>query len=831
MFQNINNVNSNEEVINEYIQNNKKERTREILQSIFSKQNLILYIISFMISTVSLSSDIAPFGIAILASCLSNMVPIGIIYVLTCLGTLIGLGTDQFLLYVLTSLIFIGISIVKKPGFDDNGRVKLTTRLAAACIAVQIGKIFSNEFLVYDLLQGIMYTISACLFYKIFSSSIDVIKYLNIKKAFSVEEIIGASLLIAIAITAFKDITIFSYSLKNILSILVVLILGWQNGVLIGATSGITIGVVVGIIGQGDVVQIAAYAISGMIAGLLNKLGRPGVIAGFLIGNGILSYVSTGNSVSILMVQEILIASIGLLAVPKKMRINIENMTKETKYLPRVPEKRLEESKETVYRLNNVSEAISEIAKSYKDVEEELKENDEINLAENREKFIEELDNAIKHLENNMLYEDLVEDTDNILEDIFLYMITKENIDKKALSEILENHNDYIIGLEQEDFDGNINQDIEDIVRAINEAYRISKINFIWKKKIDENKKTMGSQLDGISKTISSIANDMAKEKETNKIDKTEEIKKSLEDSGINVISLEVKEQSNKRKEIDIKTKLCNASRLEECNSEKIQKILSKIYNEEIVLQKNKCPLSENIIIDENDYCYFKFVSKDKFRMRIGISKMTKTGSSISGDSSIKSRLEDGKHLVAISDGMGSGPEAKKSSKLAIQMLKKLLISGFDKQTSIELINSSMCLNTSEDTYATLDIAILDLYKGNIEFIKNGAPPTYIKNKKNVTLIKSTSLPAGIINDIDLTVYDKDIENGDILIMCSDGIIDSKEQYDNKELWLKFLLEDMETKDPQKMSEIILNEAINNGNGQAKDDMTVVVIKLDSQKA
>ena len=95
------------------------------------------------------------------------------------------------------------------------------------------------------------------------------------------------------------------------------------------------------------------------------------LILSILIGNGILSYVSTGNSVSIIMVQEILIASIGLLAVPKKMRINIENMTKETKYLPRVPEKRLEESKETVYRLNNVSEAISEIAKSYKDVGEE----------------------------------------------------------------------------------------------------------------------------------------------------------------------------------------------------------------------------------------------------------------------------------------------------------------------------------------------------------------------------------------------------------------------------------------------------------------------------
>ena len=241
-----------------------------------------------MISTVSLGTQIAPFGIAILSSCLSNMIQVGIIYILTCLGTLIGLGTDQFLLYILTSLIFLGISIVKKPGYDDNGRAKLTGRLAMACLAVQLGKVFSNQFLVYDLLQGIMYTISACIFYRIFSSSVNVIKYLKIKKAFSVEEVISASLIIAIAVTGFKDITIFSYSLKNILSILVVLVLGWQNGVLIGATSGITIGVVVGIIGQGDIIQIAAYATSGMIAGLLNKLGKPGVIAGFLIGNGVI---------------------------------------------------------------------------------------------------------------------------------------------------------------------------------------------------------------------------------------------------------------------------------------------------------------------------------------------------------------------------------------------------------------------------------------------------------------------------------------------------------------------------------------------------------------
>ncbi len=822
MFQNIN---SDAEEIIEDVQSNEKKN--KILQNAFSKQNIILYIISFMISTVGISTDIAPFAISVLASCLSNSIPIGIVYVLTCIGTLIGLGTDQFLLYILTSLVFVGIVMIKRPDYDENGRVKLTVRLAIACLVVKLGGLLFNEFLVYDLLQGIMYTISACVFYKIFTGSINVIKDFKIKQAFSVEEVIGASLIIAIAVAGFKDITIFNYSVKNILSILIVLILGWQNGVLIGATSGITIGVVLGIIGQGDIMQVAAYAISGMIAGLLNRLGKPGVIAGFLIGNGVLSYVATGNAISIIMIQEILIASIGLLAVPKKVKINIEDMFDKTKYLPKAPEKRIEQNEETIYKLNNVSEAISEIAKSYKEVAATVLEEDEINLEENKEKFIDEFKNSIVDMENNILYEDLIDDTSSILEDIFIYMISKEIIDRKGLLEILENHNNYILGLEDDNIGKQINEDIDNIIKAINNAYRISKINFIWKKKIDENKRTMGDQLDGISKTISSIANNIAKKEPENK---EKEIEKLLEQKGINVISVKVNEESNRRKEIEVQTKICDTDKIEECNSEKIQKVLSKLYNEEIVLEKNTCPLSNNIIIDEKDYCYFKFVSKDTYSIKIGIAKATKNDSKISGDSSIRVKLDDGKHLIAISDGMGSGPEAKKNSKLAVQMLKKLLISGFDKQTSIELINSSMCLNTSEDSYATLDIAILDLYKGNIEFIKNGAAPTYIKNKKNVNLIKSESLPTGIINDIDLTVYDKDIENNDILVMCSDGIIESNKEYDNKELWLKFLLEDMETEDPQKMSEIILNEAVDNNYGMPKDDMTVIVLKFEKQK-
>ena len=62
--------------------------------------------------------------------------------------------------------------------------------------------------------------------------------------------------------------------------------------------------------------------------------------------------------------------------------------------------------------------------------------------------------------------------------------------------------------------------------------------------------------------------------------------------------------------------------------------------------------------------------------------------------------------------------------------------------------------------------------------------------------------------------------------MVSDGILDSNIEYKNKELWLKYLLEDMEIKNPQKIADIILNEAIDNNFGNVKDDMSVIVWKV-----
>ena len=764
-------------VLNDYEQENyyeideEKSQIKNIIKKLFGKQNLIIYIISFMISTIGFGNGINPFAIAIFAAVCSNDIPIGVVYILSLIGTGIGFGKEGLLTYFLTSVVFmllISMFKVKVDEITDNK--KFTKHICFAAAITKIASLFFGKILIYDILMTAIFVMSVGIFYKIFEAAIRVIKDFGIKKAFSIEEILSCSLLFAIAVAGFKDITIFAYSLKNILSILIVLILGWQNGVLVGGTSGITIGLVLGLIGGGDVVQIASYAISGMIAGLLNKLGKIGVIVGFILGNAILTYVANGDTNSIIRFQEILIAAIGLLAVPKKIKINVEDLFEKDKYLPVTEDNKLQENEDTIYKLNNVTEVIKEVAQGYKEVAATVVEKENINNI-CYEQFENELYKNMEDFEDNILYDYL--NDENIIKRIYEEIDKKEYINKTDLINILEEFNNYIITPEDETTKSKVNEDIEKILRAISLAYRVSKINSVYDKKIRQSKENMGNQLEGISKAISSIVDNLSQDiKDEEHKNQEEKIAELLNKKDIDVNNIKINKRKDGKTEIDLYTEVCESNKIEECKCERIEKILNKQLDEKISLCNEACNK-----INGEKICKLKYVSADKYSIQIGIAKTTKHDSIISGDSNLNVKLEDGKRLIAISDGMGSGPKARQSSNIAIRLLKRLLLSGFDKETSVDLINSSICLNSKDETYATLDIAIVDLFKGNIEFIKNGACPTYVKNKKNVDIVKTISLPTGILENIELDVFDRDIEDGDILVMCSDGIIESNTEY------------------------------------------------------
>lgn len=556
-------------------------------------------------------------------------------------------------------------------------------------------------------------------------------------------------------------------------------------------------------------IMIAAYAISGMLAGIFNRFGKIGVVVGFALGNVLLAYVSNGYTVELIHFKEILVAFIGLLAVPNNFPIHLEEFMGKSKLLPVAPNRALNKSREMAENLNHVSEAIQEMATTYRNIEPvTFDANTQKN--ENKQIFLTELFNNLEPYKDNMLYEDITDVNGKIINNIFEYLLDKQEIDRQGLLEIFAKCNSYIVGWEDEEISPYLEETILQMVRIINLSYKVAKSNFIWKKRVEENQKNMGNQLKGVSKAIQKMAQEIEDDiqNQTQYEKQEEQILELLKQKEIEAEGISVKKEGRYIVEIYLKEIL-------ESNEIKIiEKIMSQVLEEKI-------EFFEEASVGKK----LSFLSEDKYMMTIGMADSTKSQSELSGDCILNIRLKDGKYLVALSDGMGTGKEARQSSSQSLKILESLLLSGFDKNISLDLINTSI-LNQNSEIFATLDIAIIDLYQGNIEFIKSGACPTYIKNNRKVQIIKANSLPTGMLENTHMQIFDKDIEPGDIILMCSDGILDANIEYKNKELWLKYMLEDMETTNTKKIADIILNEAIDNNFGNIKDDMTVVVCKF-----
>jgi stage II sporulation protein E len=245
-----------------------------------------------------------------------------------------------------------------------------------------------------------------------------------------------------------------------------------------------------------------------------------------------------------------------------------------------------------------------------------------------------------------------------------------------------------------------------------------------------------------------------------------------------------------------------------------ISKQLKEVSN---ALNKMKNEMRETVVTVEKEDA--------KYSLEIGIAKKKKNNSIISGDSTTVIKLKDGKVLVGLSDGMGSGEIAARNSKKVMLTLEKFLNTGFDKETAVKLLNSYLLIGKEEENFATLDVAIFDQNTCEVDFVKVSACPTLVKGNNKIKEITSMSLPIGIINDIDIDLKSEKLSKGDFFVMTTDGVTDVSSKLPD-ERGISYLLKEIKTEDSQRLADIILQEMLDATYGIARDDMTVMVVKV-----
>ncbi len=616
MFQNIADVDFQEES-EELANNNIKYR----LKQIFKIQNVIIYVLTLLMSTLSVKNEIMPFGLAMLGACVGESVPIIGVFIMAIIGTSIKAGVSGVLTFLSTTVIyFIFVLLFKsKIAIDDrNETVKSGGKLFAASCIVSLIKCAQGGFLFYDFFMGIVSASIIYVFYKIFVNGLVFIKNIKIKTAFTTEELIASVIIIAIASLVFANVNVFSLSINNIIIIFMIMVLGWKHGMMIGAVTGIAVGLSISLVDGTSFVQISMYAISGILSGLLNRFGKIGVIIGFLLGNAILTYWVRGASPVILYFREIFISSIGLLMVPKGFKIDLEDLIgSKTKLISNNGDNRLESANEDVSeKLKTISDMFNQIMNT-PTKEEELES----------ENFIQDFLDNLEDIKTNIFYEEISNEETGIARDICKVLRENDIIVDKELVEVLSKHNNYVVMQDE-----NIKNDLQEVVKIANRTLKISQINKAKEEERKRNIETMNKSLKSVSKVIDDCAQEVLEKKENKFFEKEQQIEVLLQSKNINVQNCKIKLLKNEKFIVEVNLDYEDLRLREKQTITNIADTISKGLGNRVVFQRDR--------IDEENKEYSQvYSSEDKFVLQVGSSRVTKDGSEISGDCSLQIKL------------------------------------------------------------------------------------------------------------------------------------------------------------------------------------------------
>lgn len=214
------------------------------------------------------------------------------------------------------------------------------------------------------------------------------------------------------------------------------------------------------------------------------------------------------------------------------------------------------------------------------------------------------------------------------------------------------------------------------------------------------------------------------------------------------------------------------------------------------------------------------------FTLEIGYASCARDQDFTCGDSFLAAPLGQGKYLLVLSDGMGAGYEARKESRTAVELLRDLLVAGFPQELALRLVNLVLLLRSPLESFATLDVAVLDLIQGCGTFTKLGACPTFLLRDTQVLTIKPQSLPIGILEDIPVEAVEEELLPGDVLVMVSDGVLEAHRELEEKDKWFVAALRRVSDCHPQELAERLLKQAVALTGGHPVDDMSVAVARI-----
>jgi len=352
-------------------------------------------------------------------------------------------------------------------------------------------------------------------------------------------------------------------------------------------------------------------------------------------------------------------------------------------------------------------------------------------------------------------------------------------------------------------------------LRVVLEVYKDEKQNLLWSQKMAQNREGCAIQLDSFAQMIQHATRELDAS-----IFADEHLEKKIKNRfgriGLKILTTVFLVTEDGRYEIHVTTK---APKGECIATKELAKIISDCCGRNMILGK------EERTVVSSEYCTITCVEGPRFHTLQGVAKIGKGCRKISGDSFSLIDLPGGKQGVILSDGMGAGETAYKESARIVELLEELLNAGFPEETALQMMNTAFVIGREEVKFSTIDMSVFDLYSGKCEFLKAGASTTFVKRSDGVECIKSTSLPIGVVSHLELDKEEAVLEDGDVIIMVTDGVMDAL-PVGEQEILMRMIIEGTGKNNPREIAQHVLEQVLECSGEVPMDDMTVLAVGI-----
>ncbi len=787
------------ERVNKVVTLRRKVQTKVL--TLFLEKGLLYYIVGFLLGRAVILSAVSPFAVAFLAT-------MWFVHREKTARSLLAVLAGA-LTYSIPQSIFLSIAIllfIMMAGFFKKVKrqqILIPVFVFFSTVATRLflysinGQLSSYEWLLL-FVEGVLGTVLVL----IFMQSIPLLSPKRYKPSLKNEEIVCVIILIASILTGTIGWEMYGASAEQVLSRYFVLILSFVGGAAIGSTVGVVAGLILSLANVANLYQMSLLAFSGLLGGLLKEGRKPGVAAGLLVGTFLIGiYGDAANVVPSII--ESSIAIVLFMLTPASIFKGIARYIPGTEEYTKEQEQYLQKVRNvTAKRVEQFSDVFEALSKSFNTMDPPVEEDD-------------------KKRETDYFLSQVTEKT---CQTCFMKERCWQKQFDKTYSYMEEMKDDMAEGKEP---NRKVSREFENycvkskkVVEVMKEEMSFLEANRRLKQQVMESKRLVADQLQGVSEVMDDFAKEILKERQQHEHQEVQ-IVHALKHMGIDLEKLDIYQLE--KGNVDIEMTVSFYSYHGE-GSKLIAPVLSDILNEMIIVKE------EEISPFPNGYSFLSFGSAKAFVVETGASNAAKGGGLVSGDSFTTIELGAGKYAMAISDGMGNGKRAREESMETLRLLQQILQTGIPEKVAIKSINSILSLRTTDEMFATLDLAVIDLHNAYVRFLKIGSSPSFVKRGDKLIRVEASNLPMGILQEFDVDIVNDQLMAGDVLIMMSDGIFDGPKHVENTDMWLKRKIREMTTEDPQEIADLLLEEVVRTRAGEIEDDMTVLVAKITENK-